>query len=212
MKILCFIVVILVLHGCGLASHEESNGQVSLRDTTVVTSEWRNGLFVHHHVSYDSSGQVRFQTEQVTAFDTVSPRLSYDSLEHGRAFAVGPYTIWTPALSNDTLRVMLDTVRIGQFDCTWRAKRLKGAHVLERRTAGYGTYSNTGSLVVPENKDTVFLWTMVDFLLPKPAVWNWDKVTPMTYDEYRQYREDLKKANKHLATPAEIDSLVQANK
>jgi len=107
---------------------------------------------------------------------------------------------------------MIEAVRKGQFVCRADAATISNAYVLERRAEAYGIYSNTGFLVVPNQKDTVLLWTQVDYLLPKPAVWNWDEVTPMTYDEYRKYRNDLNEAYKHLATKAEIDSIIKSNK
>ena len=204
--------MILVLFGCQSNIEPKDPDHLVFRDTTVVTSEWHNGLLVHHHVFYDSTGQVHFETEQVTAIDTVFPHLSNADRTFGRALSIGPYTLWTPSMSSDTFRIMVDTVRLGHFKCTWQSRLLSNVHLLERRTAGYGTYSNTGFLIVPEQQDTVLLWTMVDFLLPKPAVWNWEEVTPMTYDEYKKYREDLKATIKHLATRAKTDSLVQANK
>ena len=212
MKAVFNIVIGIAIVGCGDKGASHAIMTAQFIDTTIISHKKHGAISIEEHTTYDSTGQISFETAWVSTLDTTRSVLRTQPLQGGRTFRVGSYDLWTPLQSADTFRVMIEAVRKGQFVCTNDSAPISDAYVLERRAEGYGIYSNTGFLVVPNQKDTVLLWTMADFLLPKPTVWNWDEVTPMTYDEYRQYRADLKEAYKHLATSDEIDSFVQANK
>ena len=212
MRILAATGVIVLVASCDPPVRVEASPAATYRDTIITTSEWVNGLLVEHHVLFDTAGQVSLRSEHISMFDTIMSALDQDMHHGGHAFRFGPYELWTRAISEDTFKVMVDSVRAGRFLCFRDNVVVPDAMVIERRTEGYGSYRNAGTLVARGTMDTVLLWYVVDRDLPKLAVWNWEEVTPMTYDEYAQLRKELKEVSDHLATPSEVDPMLRSNK
>lgn len=212
MRYIGLIVCLLFFFGCDSERRESGDKRFVLRDTTVTTNEWYHGLLVFHFVSYDSTGQVSFQTEQVAAFDTVAPSLSFDDGAKGRSFHFGAYEIRTMSTSNDTFEVMIDSVRTGRFLCMRDKVVMKDAQVIERRAIGYGKYENSGFLVVPNHHDTVPIWSFLDPGLSQPIIWNWEEHSPMTWEEYQADRDQMKQFSARLTSGAQIDSMIAAGK
>ncbi len=106
----------------------------------------------------------------------------------GSVLGIREYHIWTPTASNDTLSLLLDVVRKGNFLCLEGQSLLRDAYVLERRTEGYGRYSNVGMMIIPSLGDTLPLWAFADIALARAAVWNWKDMTPMSIDQYHQLK------------------------
>lgn len=186
----------------------ETEGQDLFRDTTITAIERRGEVFVEHYYSYDSLGQIDFETAHVTTYDTAYSKLTASARGSGRSFLFKGYAVWTPSTSSDTFDVMTSKVRAGEFLCFRDTTSVHDALIIERRTEGYGTYRNAGFLVIPSAQDTIPIWSLVDRGLARPIVWDWDGLVPMTLEEYQEEKIRFEKFAASLSSKEDLDSLL----
>lgn len=184
-----------------------------LRDTAIFVTETRGDLHIHHYYNYDSLGRIDFETAHVSTYDTITSLLSTRSRVEGSSFQSGNYLIWVPVLTRDTFSAMTESVRQGDFLCLRDTAIVRDALIIERRTQGYGTYENFGFLVVPDAQDTIRIWSLIDKRLPRPIVWSWDGLVPMSLEEYQAHRIALSASDSIILSQRGMaDSLIATAK
>ncbi|MFT3884368.1 MAG: hypothetical protein QM724_02730 [Flavobacteriales bacterium] len=208
MRISFVIALSALMFGCNEQPIEDGLSEQRYRDTTITWTERVGDLTIDHYHEYDSIGQL-FETAHVTAFDTIRSTMTSNVPVDGRSFLFGPYRIWTPSLSEDTFEIMSASVRKGAYLCFLDTSLLNDAFMIERRTEGYGAYYNSGFLVVPSKHDTLPLWSLVDRSLPKPVIWDWNGLVPMTLEQYEEQKQGTKELSARLVSPTGLDPLVR---